>query len=292
LDVTVSAGKGNHALYRESERLPDQPLPGVWLAHFALRSPHQQVLRVVTAELQKLSRGQAHEGLDLHYRLGFQLLSEDADLFFSTVVQPAEHLKLDPVAYRGGPLRYANTRSDFARSAGALIPFLEKLARSHGRLVDAQPSDARPADEKIIALEPTAATSLSEAGEHPFSGFVPVSGWEPTEGPVPEAFLPPFHWATGPETILSVRAEESQSAQLEAHVLTYSEGQSTGIELNGVEIARLAFPRVNQKENLSVPLALHPGDNRIVFRHSRWIDNTADPRKLALIFLSLRIVPV
>ena len=69
------------------------------------------LLRVVTAELQKLSRGKAHEGLDTHYRLGFQLLAEDADLFFSTVLQPAERLQLDPVTYRGEALRYSPTVS-------------------------------------------------------------------------------------------------------------------------------------------------------------------------------------
>ena len=113
----VAAGKGNHALYQSGEALTDRPLDAVWLAHFALRSPQQQVLRVVTAELQKLSRGQAHEGLDLHYRLGFQLLSEDADLFFSTVLQPPERLRLDPILYRGGPLRYSHAGSPLASFA-------------------------------------------------------------------------------------------------------------------------------------------------------------------------------
>ena len=80
LDASVLAGKGSHALYRGDQALPDQPLPtGFHLSHLALRSPPHQLLRVVLAELQKLSRGRAHEGLDVHYRLGFQLLSEDPE---------------------------------------------------------------------------------------------------------------------------------------------------------------------------------------------------------------------
>src|ERR1035437_6554288 len=92
VDPGVSAGKGNHALYRGTEplasrklanawlghfslRSPPQhrgteplasrKLANAWLAHFSLRSPHQQALRVLTAELQKLARGRAHERLDV-----------------------------------------------------------------------------------------------------------------------------------------------------------------------------------------------------------------------------------
>ncbi|MES1167590.1 MAG: glycosyltransferase family 2 protein, partial [Oleiharenicola lentus] len=70
LDAQVVAGKGSHALHRGTAPLPDRPLPEDFhLAHLALRSPQHQVLRVVLAELQKLSRGRAHAGLDTHYRL-------------------------------------------------------------------------------------------------------------------------------------------------------------------------------------------------------------------------------
>src|SRR5688572_6009541 len=76
LDPAIVAGKGSHTLYRNDAPLPDQPLPPLFhLSHLALRSAEHQALRVVLAELQKLSRGQAHAGLDLHYRLGFQLLA-------------------------------------------------------------------------------------------------------------------------------------------------------------------------------------------------------------------------
>ncbi|MEO6004046.1 MAG: glycosyltransferase family 2 protein [Opitutus sp.] len=289
LKPDVAAGKGNHALYHAGAALTDRPLTNSWLAHFALRSPQQQVLRVVTAELQKLSRGRAHEGLDMHYRLGFQLLSEDADLFFSTVLQPPERLRLDPIRYRGGPLRYSKTGSPFARSARALVPFLEKLARSHGQLVDAQQQQENPVEEVIGPLDVGSAKSWLTRGASPFSGFVAVAGWQPAEGPVPEAFLPHFHWATGPETLLSIQAVEPQSARLEAQVLTYAEQQQTTIELNGVEVFRFSFQRVNQKEDWVLPLNLIAGANQLVIRHARWIESAADPRKLALIFLNLRV---
>ena len=283
------AGKGNHALFRHTQPLPAHPLAKVWLAHFALRSPHQQVLRVVTAELQKLSRGKAHEGLDTHYRLGFQLLSEDADLFFSTVLQPPERLRSDPVTYLGGPLRYSPGISAFARSARAFVPFLEKLAHSHGVLVD-RTQAAAAVEEEVITPLLLAAPSLRLTGENSFSGFKAVSGWEPEEGPVPEAFLPRFHWATAPGTALEIDAPTGGNASLEAQLLSYADQQVVTVFLNDVELSQLRFRRINQKETLAVPLSLRPGINHVLLRYSAWIDNPADPRKLAVIFLSLRVV--
>ena len=287
----VAAGKGNHALYCQDQAVPTRPLPNVWLAHFALRSPHQQVLRVVTAELQRLSRGQVHEGLDTHYRLGFQLLAEDADLFFSTVLQPAERLHHDPVEYRGGALRYLQNISAFARSARALVPFLERLARSHGMLVDTPTAVSVTTEEIIMPLEASTGSTLLQLGAaEPFQGFVPISGWEPDEGPVPEAFLPRFHWATAPATQLMIYATKAGTARFEAQALSYADQQLITVEINGATQAEHRFERVNQKENIVLTLPLSPGDNHLVLRHRSWIESAADPRKLAVIFLSLRVV--
>jgi hypothetical protein len=290
LRTNIRAGKGNHALYSESLPLPARPLQSVWLAHFALRSPHQQVLRVVTAELQKLSRGRAHEGLDVHYRLGFQLLAEDADLFFATVVQPPERLLFDPAVLRGESIRYPQRISAFARSARALIPFLEKLARSHGELVDAAAPEVHSSAERIEPLLPPARSRLAIGADgKSFSGFRAESGWQPEEGPIPEAFLPQFHWATAPETTLVIESPDERHALLSVRALSYAEAQKTTIVLNGETIHELAFPRVNQMETLTLPLSLKTGDNRLLLRHEKWIESAADPRKLAVIFLRLSV---
>ena len=39
-----------------------------------------------------------------------------------------------------------------------------------------------------------------------------------------------------------------------------------------------------------VPLSLDAGENRLVIRYAACLESAADPRKLAVIFLSLRIV--
>ncbi|MEO6873929.1 MAG: glycosyltransferase family 2 protein [Opitutaceae bacterium] len=293
VDSGVVAGKGNHALYRGPAQLPARLLTEAWLAHFSLRSPHQQMLRVLTAELQKLARGRAHEGLDVHYRPGFQLLAEDPERFLSTVLEPAAGLTLDPAPYRGGPLRHSLALSALARTARALVPFLEKLAVSHGRLVDQLPTTAADAVESPASvIRPLDAMKISPLPQsHPaeFSGFVPGKGWEALGGPVAEAFLPLFHWTLGPETHLTVNADRSKICQLEAEAMTYVEPQVLTILLNGIAVHRFAFPRIYQKERLSVALPLRPGENQLLFRTTAWLEAAHDPRHLALIFLSLRV---
>ena len=285
----VATGEGNHALQRGSEVLPAKTLTQASLAHFPLRSPEQQVLRVVTAELQKLSRGRAYEGLDTHYRLGFQLLAEDADLFFSTVLQPAERMRHEPLRYLGGELRYSHRVSSFARAARALVPYLEKLARSHGRLTDLVPVTSTESAEVITPLTDSV-RDVSATAANTFDGFQPITGWQPEEGPVPEAFLPRFHWATAPETTLLIHSDEAQSARLVAQALSYVDNQVATVSFNGIAVQQWEFTRVNQKENLRVPLQLQAGENRVTIQYTRWLESAADPRKLAPIFLSLRIV--
>lgn len=288
-DSSIEAGKGSHALYRAGAALPDQPLPSdFFLAHFALRSPQHQVLRVVLAELQKTSRGRAHAGLDVHYRLGFQTLADDPDFFFSTMRRPVKNLRLQPVAYRGSALRYSGDTSGWARVARALLPYLDKLAASHGALLDGRP----PAADTASAIRELPPDSLPPPGKSPaerFAGFVPVEGWGPAEGPVPEAFLPVFHWGYAPVTRLRLVSRTGGPAHLLADLLTYSEDQSITLELNGVPVGRHVFERVNQRERVATPLTLQVGANELVLRYTRALVTPHDPRQLAAIFLRLRV---
>ncbi|MDB6114772.1 MAG: hypothetical protein JWQ62_1717, partial [Lacunisphaera sp.] len=294
LDPGIQAGKGSHALYRGAEMLPDDPLPPeYYLAHLALRSPQHQVLRVVLPELQKLSRGRAHAGLDEHYRLGFQLLAENPDLFFATVCPAAAGLRRQPIAYRGEPLRHSQLATGWNRVAMALLPYLEKLAASHGRLLDAAGATAPENSAGNAAIRPLGAEDISPrapAGSiATFAGFVARQGWGPEEGPVPEAFLPPFHWGYAPSTELTIHSRRPREARFAAEALTYSEGQVVNVELNGAPVLRHAFGRVNQKELLTASLPLRAGDNQLTLRYDKFLRTEHDPRQLAAIFLSLRL---
>ncbi len=295
LDPELAAGKGSHALYRGTEILPDRPLPAEYhLSHLALRSPQHQLLRVVRAELQRQSRGRAAAGLDVHYRLGYQLLAENPDLFFATVCGPASNLRLQPIKYRGGPLKHT-VGQDWARVARALLPYLDQLATSHGRLADATGFDIAAPTETGAAIHEIVPADLSPLpapdSVAPFTGFNPLEGWGGAEGPVPEAFLPPFHWGFAPVTRLAVDSPAGKPASLITEMLTYTENQSVTIELNGVPVGRHSFARTNQKERLAAPLDLRAGTNQLTLHYSQYLTTDHDPRKLAVIFLSLRILP-
>lgn len=295
LDDGLVAGKGSHALFRGPEALASRPLPaGFHLAHLALRSPQQQLLRVVRAELQRQSRGRAAAGLDVHYRLGYQLLAEDPGLFLATVCPPAAGLRSCPIDYRGGPLRHA-VAQDWSRVARALLPYLEQLATSHGRLADATGFDVAPPDPAGLHIREIPRDELpsgappSGAGDA-FGGFTADRGWGPREGPVPEAFLPPFHWGYAPATVLRVDSPGARAAVLFADLLTYCEHQTVELELNGTRLRQHALARPNQRERLAVPLTLRAGRNELVLRYSQDLVTAHDPRRLAVIFLGLRIV--
>lgn len=293
LDDTVTAGKGSHALYRGTAALPDQPLaPAYHLAHLALRSPQHQVIRVVLAELQKVSRGRAAAGLDVHYRLGYQLLAENPELFFATIFPSVERLRRLPIDYRGTALCYTSGQ-DWSRVVRALLPYLDQLAASHGRLLDAAGPGLAAGPEPVIRpltdadLSPPVTAGSADA----FSGFMARDGWGETEGPVPEAFLPPFHWGFAPTTTLAIPSAKGWSARLIAEALTYSEAQIVTAELNGAPVLRHAFTRVNQKETLDVVLPLRAGENLLRLHYTANLRSPHDPRPLAVIFLALRILP-
>jgi hypothetical protein len=282
-------------IFRANELLVDRPLPEEYhLSHLALRSPQHQVLRVVLAELQKLSRGKAHAGLDVHYRLGFQLLAEDPSLFFSTVCPAIDNLRFKPIDYRGGPLASNLSSSGWNRLARALVPYLEKLATSHGRLADqmqALPSPSSPSTPIRALTAEEIPPPIRDLARDNFCGFTVQSGLGPREGPVPEAFLPPFHWGYAPATHFVVQSNGPREARLAADVLTYSEDQTVQIEINGQRVLEHSFARVNQKEHLHVSFSLRDGANSVVISYGRALITDHDARPLAVIFLSLQILP-
>lgn len=285
----IIAGKGSHALYHGETVLPDTSLPASFhLAHLALRSPEHQVLRIVRAELQRLCRGRLAAGVDVHYRLAYQLLTANPERFLANLATPAANLRELPIDYRGGALRYTSNQ-DWKRVARALLPLLEQLALSHGRLADATGFDLAATDNTIAVIEEIKPIELPSSTNGDFFGFIAREGLGAHEGPVPEACLPHFHWGYAPLTRIVTHASQAQAGRLDAEIFTYSEEQVVTIELNGAPLFTHTFVSSYQLEKLSLLLPLHAGENEIVFRYARWLETSYDPRKLAVIFLRLGI---
>lgn len=79
-------------------------------------------------------------------------------------------------------------------------------------------------------------------------------------------------------------------AVLMADVLTYSDNQTLAVDLNGSPVHQHRFGGINQLEHLIIPLSLGSGPNRLTLRYTQQLVSAHDPRQLAAIFLSLRIV--
>jgi len=292
-DPAAVAGKGSHVVYRADQPIAGQRLPAEFqLAHFSLRSSGQQAVRIALAELQKLSRGSAHAGLDTHYRLAFQTLRENPEMFFATSLHPAENLRAAPIAYLGGALRYPAAAAEWPRLIRAMLPYLEKLAVSHGALLDelGRPATQTETGSPLRRLEADELTATSYAGrDDAFGGFTPAAGLGPNEGPVAEAYLPNFHWGQAPASHLLVTSPRARSARLAIEALTYSDGQRVTVEVNGTPVHTHAFGRVNQRERIACALPLEAGGNQVTLRYTTFTQTEYDPRQLAVIYLSLRI---
>ena len=289
-DERLVVGKGNHAVIFDGRALPARRADGVALAHFALRSPAQQAVRIVTGELQKLSRGREWHGLDVHYRPGFELLLRSPEVFAANLAVPLAGLVYAPVDYRGGPLRHPVAGQEVGRAIRALLPLCERLARAHGALLDAVPITQRVQEEdtpcpRLLDSEPEPA--LPTGGGGAFSGFVAVAGWEPEEGPVAEAFLPRFHWATGPETVLEFERPIAGRLSITMEMLTYCSEQVLEVEHAGVVVARVEFPQAYYRLERRLTLDVPAGRGRLVLRFAHWLSDERDPRRLAVIFLRL-----
>ena len=225
----------------------------------------------------------------MHYRLGYQLLAENPELFFATICPSENQLHLEPIAYGGGELKYSSQSAGWHRIAKALLPFLERLATSHGKLLDGE-VESTNSDLAIRKIPPgNILLPHNSDSKGSFEGFSPEEGWGPEEGPVPEAFLPSFHWGHYPQTQLVIDSVEDQTVILNTEFLTYSENQSMNLRLNGIALESLTFPQINQKESLCIPLHLRAGRNELTFQYSEKLVTDYDERQLAVLFLTLRI---
>jgi hypothetical protein len=217
------------------------------------------------------------------------MLAEDPDFFFSMMRRSRPNLRLQPAPYLGGTLRYSSGTSGWSRVGRALLPYLDQLALSHGALLDGHRPSATETGLAIREIPPGSIAPLNHPTAERFTGFEPVEGWGPSEGPVPEAFLPTFHWGYAPITRFKLKSSAGGPAHFLADLLTYSDNQTVIVEFNGAVICRHTFGRVNQRERLDFPLTLKPGANELCLSYRQSLATAHDPRQLAAIFLRLRV---
>ncbi|MES1168670.1 MAG: hypothetical protein ABUL61_05830, partial [Oleiharenicola lentus] len=98
------------------------------------------------------------------------------------------------------------------------------------------------------------------------------------------------HWGYAPVTLLTVEVPAACTGKLVTDLLSYSLNQVVTVTLNGATLHAQTLPRINQKERLAVALPLRAGTNELAISYSQSLVTDYDPRKLAVIFLSLRVL--
>jgi hypothetical protein len=138
--------QGSHELFVDGQLREPRAHGNGYLAHFPLRSPGQHAAKVAVHLLQYHVMARRNWRWAYHYQDPFALLKRDGRAFAASFLQAARRYGLpagttiepgtvlDPIAYRGGPLRYTPRVDDGTRAWHALLHYADDLARQYAVL--------------------------------------------------------------------------------------------------------------------------------------------------------------
>jgi hypothetical protein len=124
-----------------------------------------------------------------------------------------------------------------------------------------------------------------------FHGFREAQGLYALEGPYPQWHLGLVRWGLGPETTLKVEAEETGRYRLSLDGRGAVPDLEVTLLLDGQRIAGHTFKDPSVFESVEMPLDLHAGEHSLRIVYSQWMA-APDGRKLAVLFNSLRVLPL
>ena len=150
--------QGNHKLSVNGRPSNAVRHHGACLGHFPVRSRGQFVAKTVLGHLQNLAKAFHDPSAGVHHRDYFEMLQRDSSVFSDdfpawlrrhAVYQFASspHTVADPLAYRGGALRYTPRVDQTARSWQPVLNYAQDLARRYGLL------KASLTEEQQLSLE-------------------------------------------------------------------------------------------------------------------------------------------
>lgn len=133
----IHIAAGNHFAFVDGREDAGLSQDRLLLAHVPDRSPLQLACKVILGRLKPMASGEAAAGFfSVHCVPDFEALKTDPRGWLDRAeTRPAGAVE-DPVAYRGGPLRYPAAADDLARMIALLAAQAEILARSHGAILD------------------------------------------------------------------------------------------------------------------------------------------------------------
>ncbi len=117
--------------------------PNLVHAHYPIRSPYQWLSKSVIGWSKVLASGpdMVRTGHAGHYREPFEVLRTDPrqilrNMAFMETLTAQEGLTHDPIAYRGGALRYTEAIDYEMRAVQVIMQYLHDLATQHGEMLE------------------------------------------------------------------------------------------------------------------------------------------------------------
>lgn len=132
--------KGNHSVIISNQHPEYTFWPGFDYAHFSMRSAGQYSSKVAISCLQEAYRSSHRGGNSSHYLTHLEEFKNDFDgfsqRFYERLPSYMEQTPsftpvviLDPLRYRGGPLRYTPSANDYSRLVSNLIGYADVLVK-------------------------------------------------------------------------------------------------------------------------------------------------------------------
>jgi len=134
----VAVYAGNHGAYIDGRPEPGLSQDRLLLAHLPGRSPLQRARGTILGRLKVVASGaQSAAVFSEHLAPAFEALKTDPRAWMTQVEAAQQSAPVqDPVRYRGGPLRYTREADDLARLLMLFAAEGERLAQSHGDILD------------------------------------------------------------------------------------------------------------------------------------------------------------
>ena len=134
---------GSHAaVFPDGTECPSAPEPALTYAHYPTRSPYQWLSKSVVGWAKVVATGPAmvSTGHAVHYRDPYEFLRTDPKLILRNPVlmqpQPQTDITKDPIAYRGGDLKFTAPTDYPMRAVQVVMQYLHDLAVRHGEILE------------------------------------------------------------------------------------------------------------------------------------------------------------
>ena len=174
----ATIAQGSHEIFVDGRCCEPRRHESGYLAHFPLRSAGQYAAKIALNSLQYQTMAERNWQWAFHYKEPFELLKRDLRAFTASFTTVAMHYAaprearieaatvIDPICYRGGPLRYTPPVDDISRPWQTLLSYAEDLARRYAVLAGGLTGGQQLAMEQQAAIVAGLYDQLEQQRKH------------------------------------------------------------------------------------------------------------------------------